>query len=148
MKTVDKTGNETCFRKQTGKISQGNNTGKTLGIFRDTHTHAHTTCIQTGFWRGCCEPLHTCRKKGKKIKWIIVIIEVLVCDKLTNYYIVLICQMFYLGVRTSVCVCVCVCVRACARVCVCARARVIQRCNSFRTTDSYIATIHGIVAIL
>ena len=36
------------------------------------------------------------------------------------------------------------CVRACVRVC----ARVIQRCNSFRTTDSYIATIHGKVAII
>ena len=46
----------------------------------------------------------------------------------------------------------CACVRACVCVCVCvcahARARVIQRCNSFRTTDSYIATIHGIVAII
>ena len=52
--------------------------------------------------------------------------------------------MFYLGVRASVCVCV----RVRARVCVCARARVIQRYNSFSTTDSYIATIHGKVAII
>ena len=54
--------------------------------------------------------------------------------------------MFYLGVRGSVCVCVRACVCVC--VCVCVRACVIQRCNSFRTTDSYIATIHGIVAII
>ena len=37
MKTVDKTGNETCFWKQTDKISQGNHTGK--NILRITHTH-------------------------------------------------------------------------------------------------------------
>ena len=42
----------------------------------------------------------------------------------------------------------CACVRACVCVCGCVCARVIQRCNSFRTTDSYIATIHGIVAII
>ena len=40
------------------------------------------------------------------------------------------------------------CVRVCVCVCVCACVHVIRRCNSFRTTDSYIATIHGIVAII
>ena len=51
MKTVDKTGNETCFRKQTGNTAQGNNTRKN---FRD-NTHWGPNRIKGGLRRGKCQ---------------------------------------------------------------------------------------------